>query len=180
MSVLTVPYLVGALLLLIAGMSKMVSPDSTVEAARSAGLPAGRGWVQLMAGAEIAAGAAAMVVDSWLPALVVGLSYLGFAGFLARGLIRGDLDSCGCFAGDKAPPSWLHVAVDLGFALTALVVAAGTADASLRASYAGGDGLITTMLVLVASALAYVVLSRLPEPGTVPERLLFDELAGAR
>lgn len=177
MSALTVPFLAGALLLLLAGVSKAVSPDSTVDAARSAGLPAGRTSVQLLAAAEVVIGLGALVVGGWIPALLVGVSYAGFAAFLAVGLVRGDLESCGCFAGDHAEPSWLHVGVDLGFAGAALAVLAGGTDSSLLASYDAGDGILTTALVLLVSGLAYVVLSRLPEPGEVPVRLLESRVA---
>lgn len=180
MSVLTVPYLAGALLLLVAGLSKVVSPDSTVDAARSVGLPAGRWSVQLLAAGEVVAGASALLVDSWVAGLAVGLSYVGFAGFLAHGLLRGGLDSCGCFAGDRAEPSWFHVIVDVAFAGAAFTVAADAGAGSMRASFAAGHGLTTAVLVVVVSALAYLVLSRLPDAGTVPARLLLESQAGAR
>ena len=180
MSVLTVPYLAGALLLLAAGLSKLVSPDSTVDAARSAGLPVGRWSVQLLAAVEMVAGVAALLVNSWIAGVAVGLSYVGFAGFLAHGLWRGGLDSCGCFAGDHAQPSWLHVAVDLAFAGAAFAVAADAGVGSMRAAFDSGHGLTTAVLVVVASALAYVVLSRLPDAGSVPARLLLESPAGAR
>jgi hypothetical protein len=172
MSLLTVPYLAGALLLAVAGGSKLVSPDSTVEAARTGGLPVGRGLVWLMAALEVIAGACALLLDGPVPSVAVGTFYLGFAGFIARGLVRGDLESCGCFADDQATPSWLHVVVDLGFAAAALAVAAGARSASLPTAYSAGHFATTTVLVLLASVLAYVVLARLPQPGVVPGRMV--------
>ena len=178
MSVFTVPFLAGAVLLVVAGASKFLSPDSTVAAAGSGGLPAATWSIRLLAGVEVVVGIDALVFEGTVPAALVALSYVGFAAFLTRGLVRGDLDSCGCFANDRGRPTPLHVVVDLAFAGCAVAAGLTSAPASLRSAISVDQGWATTLLVLVASGLGYVVLSGLPERGTVPERLRADT-AGA-
>jgi hypothetical protein len=170
MSTWIVPLLVGALLLLGSGLSKLRSPESTVEAARSGGLPATSALVRCFGLVEVVAGVAALAGATGA-AVVVALLYAGFAGFLARGLVRGDLESCGCFAGDRSAPSWLHVAVDAALAAAALVVAVG-GGGSLVDVLRSPDAPALTLLSLAGAALTYVVLSRLPEPSAAPERLV--------
>jgi hypothetical protein len=171
MSALTVPYLTAAVLLVVAGWSKAVSPQSTVTAARGAGLPASASLVRLLAGAEVVIGVAGLGMDGAAPAALVAASYLGFALFLTRGLLRGDLDSCGCFAGEEARPTWLHVALDALLALTAVTVAVADRPTSLWHVVAGRGGWPVALLVAATALLTYTILSGLPAPGEVPERL---------
>ena len=180
MSALTVPYVAAAVLLVLAGWSKVVSPQSTVVAARDAGLPASPSWVRLLAGAEVVIGVAALVIDGAVPASLVALSYLGFALFLTRGLVRGDLNSCGCFAGDEARPTWLHVALDALLALAAVFVAAAGRPASLWHVLAGQDAWSVALLAAATALLAYTILSGLPTPGEGPERLRLTDAEPAR
>lgn len=180
MSALTVPYLTAAVLLVVAGWSKVVAPQSTVTAARDAGLPASPALVRLLAGAEVVIGAAGLAIDGAVPAALVAVSYLGFALFLTRGLLRGDLESCGCFAGEEARPTWLHVAVDALLALTAVVVAVAGRPASLWHVLAGERDWPVVLLVAATALLGYTILSGLPTPAEVPERLRLADPEPAR
>lgn len=180
MSALTVPFLTAAVLLVVAGWSKAVSPQSTLTAARDAGLPASTSLVRLLAGAEVVIGVAALVVDGVVPAALVAVSYAGFAAFLARGLVRGDLASCGCFVGDEARPTWLHVVLDALLALTAALVAAAGRPASLWHVLVDRGSWPVALLVAAATLLTYTVLSGLPSADEAPERLRLADAEPAR
>ena len=172
MSALTVPYLAGAVLLLVAGIAKLASPSSTVGAMRGAGLPSAPALVRGLALVEVIVGTTAVLVNGRLPAWGVALCYAGFAVFLTVGMLRGTADSCGCFAGDRARPTPTHVVVDCVVATVAVAVALGSTSTSLPSAVRAGQGFPVTALVVVAAALTYLVLSQLPVRGEVPERLV--------
>ena len=167
MSALYVPYVAAAVLLLVAGLPKVVDPEPTRRAARDAGLPSGAGTVRLLGAAEAALGAAALLVGGRVPALLVALTYLGFAAVVTRGLVRGDMESCGCFNGDDSPPSVLHVVIDAGLAASALAVALAAAVPRPWWAIAAEDlagALAMAVVGLVVAGLVYLVLARLPRP----------------
>jgi hypothetical protein len=162
-SALFVPYAAAAVLLLVAGVPKLVDPGPTSRAAEQAGLPSSAALVRLLGAAEAVVGAAALLVPGPVPAVGVALAYLGFAAVVTRALVRGDVDSCGCFNGEDSPPSVLHVVLDAGLALAALAVALGPA-----ASWPGlaaddpAATLVAALLALTVAGLVYLVMARLP------------------
>lgn len=157
------PYAAAAVLLLVAGVPKVLDPGPTRRAAEQAGLPSSVAIVVVLGVAEAVAGGAAVLVGGPLPALAVAAFYLGFAGIVTRALVRGDVDSCGCFSGDDSPPSVLHVAIDLGLALSALAVAfAPSPSWPALAVTDGSEALVAGLLSLTVAGLAYLVMARLP------------------
>lgn len=165
MSALTVPFLAAALLLAVAGITKLRDPQPTLRAARTSGLPLNELGVRVFGVAEIAVGLVALVLGGPVAAALVAASYAGFGLFVARGLVRGDLDSCGCFSGEESPPSVVHVGVNAFLALSAGAVALADAPGALLAVL--GDGSATRaagllVLTLVNSAVLYLVIARLP------------------
>jgi len=115
----TGPYLAAALLLVAAGLAKMRRPADTAIALRRAGLPVPDWVVRAGAGAEVAAGCWAFT-SSRAAALLVAVSYLGFAGFVVLALRRGSpVSSCGCFGRADSPPTVSHVVLNLAAAATA-------------------------------------------------------------
>jgi hypothetical protein len=162
-STLFVPYAAAAVLLLVAGVPKVLDPGPTQRAAEQAGLPSSAAVVRLLGVVEVAVGAAALLLGGPLAAVAVAVAYLGFAAVVARGLVRGDMDSCGCFNGEDSPPSLLHVVLDLGLAAAAVAVALGPSTSWPRlAAVEPGTTLVTALLVLTVAALVYVVMARLP------------------
>lgn len=165
MPALFVPYVAAAVLLLVAGIPKLLDPEPTRRAASSAGLPSGTALIRTFGLAEATLGAAALLIGGWVPALLVAVTYAAFAAVVARGLMRGDMESCGCFNGDDSPPSVLHVVVDAGLAAAALGVALSTAPYASWWALADADlgvALTSALLGLTVAALVYLVLARLP------------------
>lgn len=163
MSALFVPYTAAAVLLLVAGVPKVLDPGPTRRAAEQAGLPSGVALVRLLGAAEATVGIAALLVGGRLPAVAVAVAYVGFGVVVTRGLVRGDMDSCGCFNGDDSPPSVLHVVLDLGLAGSAVAVAVGPAAA--WPSLVGDDPTgapVIALLALTVAGLVYVAMARLP------------------
>ncbi len=117
MAALSAPVIAAALLLAVAGVSKLAAPDSTATALRAAGLPANRLLVEALGVVELVIG---VVVVVWAPPAalaVMGLSYLAFAAFTWRLLqVQGASASCGCFGARTTPAHPLHVVVNLAIA----------------------------------------------------------------
>ncbi|WP_432476613.1 MauE/DoxX family redox-associated membrane protein [Nocardioides sp. GXQ0305] len=163
MSALFVPYAAAAVLLVVAGVPKLLDPAPTRRAAEQAGLPSSATVVRLLGLAETVVGVTALLVGGPVPATAVAVAYLGFAAVVTRGLLRGDLESCGCFNGTDAPPSPLHVALDLGLAASAVAVALGpTTSWPALAADEPGTALVTALLALTVAGLVYLVMARLP------------------
>ena len=162
-SALFVPYAAAAVLLLVAGVPKLLDPGPTSRVAEQAGLPSSTAVVRLLGLAEVVVGAAALLIGGTVAALAVALAYLGFAAVVTRGLVRGDMDSCGCFNGDDSPPSVLHVTLDLGLAASAVAVARAPAQAWPAALVDDpATALVTALLGLTVAGLVYLVMARLP------------------
>jgi hypothetical protein len=121
--VLAAPFFIAAGLLVVSGVGKLVRPAGAASALRSAGLPGGRVVARALGLVEVAVGAAALWRPGPATAAAVVVLYLGFAAFLVRLLRLGGATSCGCVGAADAPPSRLHVALDL----VAAAVAAGVA-----------------------------------------------------
>ncbi len=164
MSLLIVPYWVAALLLVAAGAPKVLDPGPTSMVARRIGLPSSRPVVRTFGLAEVAVGLGAILVGGAPYAWLIFASYVGFAAVVLRGLIRGDLESCGCFAGDDSPPSTLHVMVDGALAVVASVVAGGVAPSVVQVidSVGARDASLVGLLAVVDAGLTYLVMTRLP------------------
>ncbi len=113
---------IAALVVVAAGIAKVVSPDAFGSAAGSVGLPLGRrgrAAGRAIGLAEVALGVAAMVW--WRPAFAaLAVLYVAFA-VTAWRAIRAGAPSCGCFGAVESPPSGLHVAIDLAAALALAV-----------------------------------------------------------
>lgn len=149
MEAATAPYLAGGLLLVAAGVAKAVEPLSLVRALRAAGLrvraPLLARWVRLVAAAEAVLGVIAVVHPTPVVAALVALSYAGFTAFVLRALRSGSpLASCGCFGKTDTPPTPGHAAVTAVVAVSAVLVATGSAAP------------LDIPLAVVSAVLAYV------------------------
>src|SRR5690606_6627158 len=109
------PVAAVVLLLLLAGVQKLIDPSPTAGALRSAGFPSHRNLVRLLAAVEVIVGGSFFVAGGPWPVLGAAVLYLGFAGFVALALTRNlPVSSCGCLGKVDTPPSVVHVAVNLG------------------------------------------------------------------
>ena len=126
------PYLIGAGLLVVAGVAKTLQPADTARAMATLLARPGHSappgpWVQAVvrAGAlmEVAIGLVALAVPRTATAVLVALSYGVFTGVVAVARWRGgSLSSCGCFGRPDVPATVLHLLLNLAFAATALAV----------------------------------------------------------
>ncbi|HEY7279981.1 MAG TPA: MauE/DoxX family redox-associated membrane protein [Actinomycetota bacterium] len=118
------PFFVAAGLLIASGLGKLARPTPVVDALAAAGLPGGRVGARALGVVEVAVGVGAL----WRPGVATGLAvavlYLAFASFLVRLIRRGGAATCGCVGSGEAPPSWLHVSLDLAAVVVAAAVAA--------------------------------------------------------
>ncbi len=125
MPIVTGPFHVVAVLLLTAGIAKLVRPGPTVDVARAGGLAASSFLVRCFALAEVAAGAAGIIIGGRTVAVSVAVLYLLFAGFVAMLMMRGITTAgCGCFGqATEEPPGAIHIAVDIGAGLIGIAAA---------------------------------------------------------
>jgi hypothetical protein len=150
---------VAACLLVVAGVAKVVHPEPASDALAVLGLSVPLVLVRLFAALEILIAMAALFVSGPIPSVLVGASYLGFAGFVA--LLRRDPDagSCGCFGATEEPPSLRHVIVNVLIGAGCLVAALSSSPST--ASLLREDwprGLLFVVLSVVAAWLVGLVL----------------------
>jgi hypothetical protein len=165
MSPVAGPLFAAALLLGVAGLLKLTSPDPTRVALRSAGLPSSVWAARAIGLGELGATAYVIGWGGRLGAALVALAYLAFAAFSLRVIsaTRGRA-SCGCFGSSDAPLTNLHVVVDLAIAAVALVAVAdpvpGLGAVAADTPWAGSVFLGFTVLL---AWLVQVLLTALPE-----------------
>lgn len=155
------------LLLLLAGVQKLLDPSPTAGALRSAGFPSHRNLVRLLAAAEVAVAASFFVVGGAWPAIGAAVLYLGFAGFVALALTRNlPVSSCGCLGKVDTPPSVVHVAVNLG-AVVVLVIAAIIPIEPMGGLVGQSAGVVVPQVLLIGAVtyLLYGLLTALPLVG---------------
>lgn len=161
------------LLLLVAGVQKVMDPGPTAGALRSAMLPSARGLVRLLGAGELAVAGAFLVVGGPVPAALGAGFYVGFAGFVVYALVRDlPISSCGCLGSIETPPSPVHVVLDVG-AATVLVLAAIIPVAPLGGLAGQGLDVVIPYTVLTGAAtyLLYALLTVLPLVGRRALRL---------
>jgi hypothetical protein len=188
-------YLIGAGLLVVAGVAKTLHPDDTARAVStlvpgrtprarpSLGLL--RQSVRVLALTEVGVGLAALAHIGPVTGILVASSYALFAGEVAYAKARGGpLATCGCFGRPDTPATWLHVVLNLALAGAALVVGSSSAGG-------GGRSIVAVLAhqpwagapLLFASAvglgLTTVALSTLPVLEGARRRVHPDETAGA-
>jgi hypothetical protein len=124
--VLLPAFAAAAILLVIAGASKIASPYMAQASLSTAGLPAPLTGVRALALCEAAIGTAAVLEPSMLTALAAALAYGAFLLFTVRLLRMADEGvDCGCFGGAGSEVSRVHVT--LNAAAFAVCVAAAIA-----------------------------------------------------
>ena len=154
---------VAAILMLVAGGAKVIRPDSATDALGLAGLVVAPIAVRLGAAIEVLVALTALVVPGPIPSLLVGVSFLLFAGFVLLLRRMPGVESCGCFGTSDEPPSMRHVIVNLLIAsgcIVAAVVGSSSAGSLLRADWS--SGLLFFMISLTAAWLVGLLLRSSP------------------
>lgn len=145
---LAAPYLAASLLLVVAGVAKVLSPAPAARALALLGVPV-RGpllvpAVRLLATCEAIIGGAGVVAPGRGVELAVAASYAGFTGFVLLALRPASrLAGCGCFGGPQVPPAPAHAVVTSSLAAASAAVAAGPQPLG-----AAGPALLVVAVVL--------------------------------
>jgi hypothetical protein len=122
MDVLTGAFHIVALVVLVGGTAKVASPAGFASLLRSLRLPGGTVASRLTGVAEVAVGAWAIIAGGAVTAAVIAATYAVFAVTVVAARRAGSA-SCGCFGSAAAPPSTVHVIVNLVSASVALAAA---------------------------------------------------------
>ena len=121
------PLITAAVLLAVSGALKLRDPSVAALALAELGVPAARPLVFTGAAVELVVAALLLAWPS-AGAPAGATLYLGFAILVGVQLGRGAGVSCGCFGSAEAPPSRVHVLVDLVFASVCAATAATGPD----------------------------------------------------
>ena len=161
-------FYVVSLLLVVAGIPKILQPHPTGEALASLGLPSSPALVRTLGIFEVTVGLGAVVFGGSLLAGLVAVTYAGFAGFIAVALASPESASCGCFGEADTPPSRWHLVVNISASLVALTAAVWVVPGAFEALPARPiDAVLYAGLVAMATWFSYLVLTVLPT--LVPE-----------
>ncbi len=160
MDVVVALHAAASVLVVVAGVAKIARPASTAELLGSLGLPGGRRLSALLGAFEVGVGGAALAVGGAAVVMAIGVLYIGFAAVVVRAIAVG-AESCGCFGRADAPPSWIHVVGNTGFAVVSFVALGGdTPTEVMEGQPAAGIGFV--LLVGVIAGLALVTFTALP------------------
>ncbi|WP_432541015.1 MauE/DoxX family redox-associated membrane protein [Kineococcus sp. SYSU DK002] len=156
-------FLVGTVLLLVAGTGKVRHPAGTARALRTQGLPAHPALVRALGLAEVVV-AAGSLAGSAAAAWASALAHAGFTGFVLLALVRRrPASSCGCFGEPDLPPTGAHAALTAALALAAgAAAAAGTRGLPAVLALRPGEVVALTAVTGLVLALSLLVLTGLP------------------
>lgn len=161
MDVVVALHAAAALLLLVAGVAKVVRPAPTSELLATLGLSARAAIAVAIGAAELAVGLTALAVGGPAPAAATGVLYVGFTLVVWRAMAAG-AESCGCFGRVDAPPSWIHVVGNAALAAVSFGAAAGDSPLDVMDGQPAG-GVAFVLGVGVVAGLALVAFTALPE-----------------
>jgi hypothetical protein len=122
---------VSALLLIVAGAAKVISPDPASDALGVVGLPSHPTLVRIGSGLEVGVGLFALLVAGPIGPVLLALSYGAFAIFIVMLRREPDAASCGCFGAEGEVPSVRHVVVDSALAIGCLIAAITAAPSTM-------------------------------------------------
>jgi hypothetical protein len=163
-SVFAGPFTIAACLLALAGFTKAIQPTATVGALAALRLPHRRWMVRVGGLAEALLACSALLTGDETLAILVAVSYVVFAVFVAVALHKGTpLSSCGCFGKIDTPPHPVHIALDVLAACAAVGVAVdGGASIGDVLADQPMAGVPFVLLVITGVAAAGLAMSALP------------------
>ncbi len=162
MTPLAAPLYVVTGVLLVAGLAKVWKPSATATSLRELQLPAPLASARILGVYEVCLGIAAILTGHWAAWLLVGLSYLGFSGFVLWALGDGSrLGSCGCFGRQDTPATLGHLVFNaVASALGLLAVATPVTLSSFDGS--AFDAALACCLITLGITLSIASLTVLP------------------
>lgn len=158
-------YAVGSLLLVFAGVAKLLYPRPAADLMGALGFPARAWFARGVGGAEVALGVTTLVAGGPEPALTAAGVYALFALVSLLALKRG-FSTCGCFGQVDSPPSRIHVIGNLFFAVVCALAAGVGTSPRLMVGAAAEQPTGSVVLGLAACVLAgmvFVSLTAVPE-----------------
>jgi hypothetical protein len=164
---------VTAVVLAVAGITKVFRPDPAARMLKALGLRV-PGWlVRGVAVVEVGLAGAALITGSRIPAAAISASYAAVAAIVALALSRPTeaLASCGCFGELDSPPTVAHLLLNLAgsiIALAALVWPVG--DLATVARRQPLHGAVLATYVLLATWFWYLVVSGLGRAAGISAR----------
>ena len=158
-------YAAGSLLLVFAGMAKLLFPRPAADLMGALGFPAGVWFARLAGGAELALGVTVLAASGPAPAMAAAGVYSLFALVALLALNRG-LSSCGCFGQVASPPSRIHVIGNVFFAIVCVLAAGAGSSPRFWVGTAADQPVGRLALVLavcVLAGLVFVSFTAVPE-----------------
>jgi hypothetical protein len=152
-------------LLALGGAMKAIKPNDTANALEALGVPGPRVVVRIGGAAEAMLGLWALVLGGAVPIALVGASYGIFAVFVAAAM-RADtpVSSCGCFGEVDAPPTIMHIVLNVAAASVCIFTSASGPAPGLAHVVSNGGWSTVPLLGLTALTgyLAFLVMAVLP------------------
>jgi len=162
------PILVGSIVLIWAGIAKVLRPGDTARALAAAHLPASSALVRAIAGVEVVVGAGAALGGGRPFDGAMAASYGLLAAFVGVAMARGwSLSSCGCFGEADARPTIAHVAVNAVLGGAAAVAAVRGVRPPAALAHHPGQAMALAAVSAVTAGLIVLTLTRLPRLQTV-------------
>lgn len=146
---------VAAVLLVVAGATKLRDPSPTGAALAAVAATPSPGAVRAIGAGEVVLGAAALLTANAAAAMAVTVAYVAFAAFVVVALGR-DVPSCGCFGTAGGRPAPHHLVVDL---LLAAAAAAAALTGARSLPDLAADRPLTLVAVAAGAILAYGALT---------------------
>lgn len=107
---------IGALLLIVSGVAKIVDPEPTIGAMRTLRLPSSKLIAAGLGTGELVVGCATLAIDGIVPPVAFATIYAAFSVVVVAALASDSpLQSCGCFGRADTPPSAIHLAMNIVF-----------------------------------------------------------------
>jgi hypothetical protein len=119
--VLTDPFAVAAIVVAVAGLSKLRAPAVAARALRELGIPAGSGLVRVLAAAEVALAVWCLIKPGGPWAVVLACCYAAF--WVISLLLARRRASCGCFGQGEVPASVAQSLISAVLAVVCLAAA---------------------------------------------------------
>ena len=153
----------GAALLVVAGGAKAWRPVPARDALAGLGLRLPAGVVRFLAVVEAVVGMAGVLAGGRLPAALVAAAYATFVAFSVAALVRGGVQSCGCFGRVDTPVGGLHVLLSAGGLAAAIAASVRPARGVVAALAApAGAEVLGLCFAGLTVWLAYAALTLLP------------------